>query len=166
LSDLDRVHLLLALQATAKKEDLARRDTEYVNDLVKIVKSSPTHGVLSRGQIASAVEYQRMLLRFSSFSHKPPSGKQLAAVALASGLPFLGYVLCLVLLRQHHQGFLFCFPPLINLQTVNGEYQQRLHTTTTTEAPMYNDLGWLDNHSLSFVPLDDPTAVLDFVIIW
>lgn len=44
-----------------------------------------------RGQIASAIAYQRMLQRYSSFSHKPPTTRQLLAVALASGLPFLGF---------------------------------------------------------------------------
>lgn len=43
-----------------------------------------------RGQIANAVAYQRMLQRYSSYSHKPPSIGQLMAVALASGLPFFG----------------------------------------------------------------------------
>ena len=94
LSELDRVHLLLALQAAANKERRMMRDTEYVNDLLRVSKSSPTHGMLTRGQIASAVEYQRMLLRFSSFSQNPPTMRQLAAVAIASGLPFVGFGFC------------------------------------------------------------------------
>ena len=32
-----------------------------------------------------------MLQRYSSFSHKPPSWRQLSGVAVAAGLPFLGF---------------------------------------------------------------------------
>lgn len=94
LGELDRVHLLLALQASTSRETLQKRDTEYVDDLVKIVKSSPTHSGLTRGQIANAVAYQRMLERYSIHTHQPPSGRQLMAVMLASGLPFLGFGFC------------------------------------------------------------------------
>lgn len=94
LSELDRVHLLLALQATNNRESLKRRDTEYVNDLVKNIKNAPEHSQLTRGQIASAVAYQRMLQRYSSYSHQPPTMKQLGAVMIASGLPFLGFGFC------------------------------------------------------------------------
>jgi len=48
LGDLDRVHLLLALQATTNRETLARRDTEYVDDLLKVVRASPIHSTLTR----------------------------------------------------------------------------------------------------------------------
>lgn len=66
-------------------------DTEYVDDLLKGVKNSPHHAQLTRGQIANAVAYQRVLQRMSSYSQSPPTGMQLAAVAMASGLPFLGF---------------------------------------------------------------------------
>lgn len=91
LNDLERVHLLLAVQSTIKEETLHQLDTEYVNDMLKLVKQQPTHASLTRGQIASAVAYQRMLQRYSSFSHKPPNWKQLTGVAVAAGLPFLGF---------------------------------------------------------------------------
>lgn len=48
LSELDRVHLLLALQATIKEETLLDLDTDYVNDLVKLMKTSPPHSSLTR----------------------------------------------------------------------------------------------------------------------
>ena len=90
LSELDRIHLLLALQTSTSRETLQKRDTDYVDDLVKIVKASPLHSGLTRGQIANAIAYQRMLQRYSSYSQKPPTAMQLGAVMLASGLPFLG----------------------------------------------------------------------------
>lgn len=89
------MHLLLALQATTNRDGaLSRRDSEYVDDLLKTGRTNPTHAGLTRGQIANAVAYQRMLQRYSSYSHNPPSARQLAAVALASGLPFLGFGFC------------------------------------------------------------------------
>ena len=91
LSDLDRVHLLLAFQTSTKKEILQRQEA-YVDDLLKIVKTSPTHSMLTRGQVANAVAYQKMLQRYSSYSHQPPTFRQLSMVAVASGLPFVGYV--------------------------------------------------------------------------
>ncbi|KAH7616008.1 putative Transmembrane protein 65 [Nannochloris sp. 'desiccata'] len=94
LGELDRVHLLLALQTSTSRETLQKRDTEYVDDLVKIVKASPLHSGLTRGQIANAIAYQRMLQRYSSYSQKPPTAMQLGAVMLASGLPFLGFGFC------------------------------------------------------------------------
>lgn len=99
LGELDRVHLLLALQTTTSRDTLQKRDTEYVDDLVKIVKSSPLHSGLTRGQIANAIAYQRMLQRYSSYSQKPPTAMQVGAVMLASGLPFLGYVSIKIILR-------------------------------------------------------------------
>jgi hypothetical protein len=47
--------------------------------------------VCRRSQIANAVEYQRMLQKFSSYSVDMPRARQLMAVALASGLPFVGF---------------------------------------------------------------------------
>ena len=94
LGELDRVHLLLALQATTDRETLQKRDTEYVDDLLKVVRGSPIHNSLTRGQIANAVAYQRLLQRFSSYSHKPPSAWQLTSVMIASGLPFVGFGFC------------------------------------------------------------------------
>ena len=84
------MHLLLALQRTMKRTALQRLDTEYVDDLLKNIKASPTHASLTRGEIANAVAYQRMLSRMSSYSQSTPSARQLAAVAMASGLPFVG----------------------------------------------------------------------------
>lgn len=42
-----------------------------------------------RQQIHNAVIYQRMLQKFSSVSEDPPTWRQLTAVGLASGLPFV-----------------------------------------------------------------------------
>lgn len=92
ISELDRIQLLLALQAKAKQANLDSRELEYVGDLVKSVQNSPTHQHLSRGEIANAIAYQRLLQRYSSHSHQPPSWKQLSRVMLASGLPFVGFV--------------------------------------------------------------------------
>ena len=44
-----------------------------------------------REQIHSAVVYQRMLQRFAAVSEEPPTVRQLAAVAFASGLPFVAF---------------------------------------------------------------------------
>lgn len=65
-----------------------------MDDLVKLVKSSTTHAGLTKGQIANAIAYQRMLQRYSSHTHTPPTSSQLAAVGLASGLPFVGFGFC------------------------------------------------------------------------
>ncbi len=86
--------MLLALQTSTSRETLQKRDTEYVDDLVKVMKASPLHSGLTRGQIANAIAYQRMLERYSSYSQKPPTAMQLGAVMLASGLPFLGFGFC------------------------------------------------------------------------
>lgn len=94
ISELDRIQLLLALQAKAKQANLDSRELEYVGDLVKSVQNSPTHQHLSRGEIANAIAYQRLLQRYSSHSHQPPSWKQLSRVMLASGLPFVGFGFC------------------------------------------------------------------------
>eukprot|EP00890_Picochlorum_soloecismus_P002201 jgi/Picsp_1/2982/NSC_01206-R1_protein len=94
ISELDRIQLLLALQAKAKQANLDSRELEYVGDLVKSVQNSQTHQHLSRGEIANAIAYQRLLQRYSSHSHQPPSWKQLSRVMLASGLPFVGFGFC------------------------------------------------------------------------
>jgi hypothetical protein len=92
LSELDRVHLLLALQATTARRALATADAEFVDEMVKLrAASGGPHAGLTRGQIANAVAYQRMLARLGSASHKPPSARQLGAVALAAGLPFVAF---------------------------------------------------------------------------
>lgn len=48
MSELDRVHLLLALQSTTKKIAAHKLDTEYVDDLLKIGKAKTTHATLTR----------------------------------------------------------------------------------------------------------------------
>lgn len=48
LSDLDRVHLLLAVQSTIKEETMVQLDTEYVNDMLKLVKTAAPHNTLTR----------------------------------------------------------------------------------------------------------------------
>ncbi|GAB4820023.1 hypothetical protein N2152v2_007069 [Parachlorella kessleri] len=91
LSELDRVHLLLAIQQSTNKNLLARQDTAYVDTLMKQRRSFEHHQGLTRSQIANAVEYQRMLQKFSSYSVDQPRPGQLLAVAIASGLPFVGF---------------------------------------------------------------------------
>lgn len=44
-----------------------------------------------RAQIASALEYQRVLSRFTMSGDTVPGARQIASVALASGLPFIGF---------------------------------------------------------------------------
>lgn len=91
LSELDRVHLLMAIQQSTNKKLLERQDTAYVDDLMKQKRFNEHHAGLTRSQIASAVEYERMLQRFSSYSVDQPKSRQLLAVAVASGLPFVGF---------------------------------------------------------------------------
>ena len=94
ITDIDRIHLLLALQSKASKANIEVRDREYIDDLVKSIRKSEAHQHLSRGEIANALAYQKMLQRYNSHSNQPPSWKQLSGVMLAAGLPFVGYVLC------------------------------------------------------------------------
>lgn len=48
LSELDRVHLLLALQQSTSKSLLARQDTAYVDDLMKQKRYSEHHSGLTK----------------------------------------------------------------------------------------------------------------------
>ena len=132
LSEIERIHLLLALQSKASKSNMqSGYNTEYVDDIVKSLRGSeirqhlsrwvffvvscavvcllvkkgrlqlvhhlchpynvPLYYIQCRGEIANAIAYQKMLQRYSSHSHQPPSWKQLSGVMLASGLPFVGY---------------------------------------------------------------------------
>ena len=88
LSELDRVHLVIALQQTTDRSLLRRRDTQYIEELLKQDSQGAS---LSTVQVANAIEYQRMLHRYSSYEVSPPSAAQLAGVALASGLPFVAF---------------------------------------------------------------------------
>ena len=92
ISEIDRIHLLLAMQSKASKANIEVRDREYIDDLVKSIRKSEAHQHLSRGEIANALAYQKMLQRYSSHSNQPPSWKQLSGVMLAAGLPFVGCV--------------------------------------------------------------------------
>lgn len=91
ISDIDRIHLLLAMQNKASKANIEVRDREYIDDLVKSIQKSEAHQHLSRGEIANALAYQKMLQRYTSHSNQPPSWKQLYGVMVAAGLPFVGY---------------------------------------------------------------------------
>ena len=92
ISEIDRIHLLLAMQNKASKANIEVRDREYIDDLVKSIQKSEAHQHLSRGEIANALAYQNMLQRYSSHSNQPPSWRQLSGVMIAAGLPFVGYV--------------------------------------------------------------------------
>lgn len=92
ITEIDRIHLLLAMQSKASKANIEVRDREYIDDLVKSIRKAEAHQHLSRGEIANALAYQQMLQRYSSHSNQPPSWKQLSGVMLAAGLPFVGYV--------------------------------------------------------------------------
>ncbi|KFM26041.1 Transmembrane protein 65 [Auxenochlorella protothecoides] len=112
LNQLDRVHLVLALQAAVDREAIQRRGTAWVEDNIRHIGSGhPSSGgaahTLTRravqkdlgwegswegtAQIASALEYQRVLSKFSMSGDSMPGRRQLLAVALASGLPFVGF---------------------------------------------------------------------------
>lgn len=91
ISEIDRIHLLLAMQNKASKANIEVRDREYIDDLVKSIQKSEAHQHLSRGEIANALAYQNMLQRYSSHSNQPPSWRQLSGVMIAAGLPFVGF---------------------------------------------------------------------------
>ena len=54
------------------------------------VHCSPTTNI-ARAQIASALEYQRVLSKFTMSGDAMPKTRQLVSVAVASGLPFIGF---------------------------------------------------------------------------
>lgn len=89
LSDLDRIQLVLALQRHTKEVKLQRDEQAYIDDLVKKVHVHKQHSKLTKQQIQHAVLYQRMLGKLSHVSEDKPSTRQLAAVAFASGFPFI-----------------------------------------------------------------------------
>lgn len=91
LSDLDRIHLVLALQAAVSRDATHRRDTGWADELARRVGTGPTSHALTKSQVASALEYQRVLTKFSSYSDALPSWRQLLAVGVASGVPFIGF---------------------------------------------------------------------------
>lgn len=91
LSDVDRIHLVLALQAAVSRDATLRRDTGWADELARKVGAGPTTHTLTRSQVASALEYQRVLTRFSSYSDAVPTWRQLLAVGVASGVPFVGF---------------------------------------------------------------------------
>ncbi|PSC69182.1 Transmembrane 65 [Micractinium conductrix] len=91
LTELDRIHLVLALQRNAKNAAMQQAEVAYVEDLVKSVgrEENRQHRKLTKHQIHNAVIYQRWLQRFASASEEPPSVRQLSMVGFASGLPFV-----------------------------------------------------------------------------
>jgi hypothetical protein len=91
ISELDRIHLLLAMQSTASKANVEVRDREYIDEIIKSIKSEDQGQQLSRGEIANALAYQRMLQRYNSHAQHPPTWRQLTRVMLAAGLPFVGF---------------------------------------------------------------------------
>ncbi|KAK2080005.1 hypothetical protein QBZ16_002400 [Prototheca wickerhamii] len=95
LNQLDRVHLVLALQAAVDREALHRRGTAWVEDNIRHIDShnvgSATTPALTKAQIASALEYQRVLSKFTMSGDAMPKTRQLVSVAVASGLPFIGF---------------------------------------------------------------------------
>lgn len=91
ISEIDRIHLLLALQSKASKANIEVRDREYIDEIIKSIRSSSDEHHLSRGEIANALAYQRMLQRYNSHSNHPPTWKQLSRVIVAAGLPFVGF---------------------------------------------------------------------------
>jgi hypothetical protein len=66
-------------------------DTEFVDSLLKSSRLLAPHAGLTRGQIATVVNYERYLQRYSSHSAAPPTKSQLTMVAVAAGLPFIGF---------------------------------------------------------------------------
>jgi hypothetical protein len=104
LNELDRVHLVVALQRTMARRDLEAKATAYleggparpVYNKPAAAQGAAAQGsaavqALSESEIAGAQEWQRQLQRFPSLSTGRPSRRQLMAVALASGLPFLAF---------------------------------------------------------------------------
>lgn len=91
ISELDRIHLLLAMQSKASKANVEVRDREYIDEIIKSIKSEDQEQRLSRGEIANALAYQRMLQRYNSHAQHPPTWGQLSQVMVAAGLPFVGF---------------------------------------------------------------------------
>ena len=110
ITEIDRIHLLLAMQSKASKANMEVRDREYIDDLVKSIRKSSADQHLSRGEIANALAYQKMLQRYSSHSNQPPTWKQLSGVMLAAGLPFVGYVYYDTLQNDIHFKLNLIFP--------------------------------------------------------
>lgn len=104
LNELDRVHLVVALQRTMARRDLEAKATAYLEggptrpayNKPAAAQEAAAQGnaavqALSESEIAGAQEWQRQLQRFPSHSTGRPTRRQLMAVALASGLPFLAF---------------------------------------------------------------------------
>lgn len=91
IDEVDRIHLLLAMQSKASKVNVEARDREYIDEIIKSVNSDDPGQRLSRGEIANALAYQRMLQRYSSHAQHPPTWGQLSRVMVAAGLPFVGF---------------------------------------------------------------------------
>lgn len=91
ISEIDRIHLLLAMQSKASKANIEVRDREYIDEIIKSIKSDDQEQRLSRGEIANALAYQRMLQRYNSHAQHPPTWGQLSRVMIAAGLPFVGF---------------------------------------------------------------------------
>lgn len=90
-SELDRVHLILALKRFIKDHYKEKEMTAYVNDLIKDMHPNSPHRRLTKADIASAVEYQRSLRKLLPVATDVPSRRQLFFIAAASGLPFAGF---------------------------------------------------------------------------
>eukprot|EP00887_Chlorella_sp_A99_P000208 scaffold13.g208.t1 len=110
-SELDRVHLILALKRFIKDHYKEKEMTAYVNDLIKDMHPNSPHRRLTKADIASAVEYQRSLRKLLPVATDVPSRRQVRGrtalraadascadagallffIAAASGLPFAGF---------------------------------------------------------------------------
>lgn len=92
MNRLHRAHLVLALQKHAAQDVALRRDTRWADDFVRGIEAAPAPHRLSRSEVLAALEYQRVLSKLStSAMDAKPTHRQLLAVALASGVPFVAF---------------------------------------------------------------------------
>lgn len=196
LNELDKIHLVLALQEVTKKASRHKEATQYIDDLVKAVQlpvnkqhskltrwvaragaagpggaaggscagtpsaaclcpfkrvacqialracllagaalavvviAGPQHACARfpacRQQIERAVSYQRSLQKFSAVSEEEPSWRQLAAIGIASGLPFVVF------------GFLDNGIMLVAGEQIDAVFGARFGLTTLASAGLGN----------------------------
>lgn len=128
LNELDKIHLVLALQEVTKKASRHKEATQYIDDLVKAVQLpvNKQHSKLTRQQIERAVSYQRSLQKFSAVSEEEPSWRQLAAIGIASGLPFVVF------------GFLDNGIMLVAGEQIDAVFGARFGLTTLASAGLGN----------------------------
>lgn len=83
--------MLVAFQSVRNEALRFAKATEYADDLVKTISKDSPHRNLGRAEVANAIEMQRYMQRYTSYAHTSPSTQQLLKVALAAGLPFIGF---------------------------------------------------------------------------